>query len=372
MKKSLNIVLFLLLACFVARLASASTPWKEDGVLTASDKGAGDELGRRVSISGSVALVGAKEHNARLGAAYIYVSKDGGKSWPSSETQKLTASDAFGTDELGNDVSVSGNVALVGAARDDSQKGAAYIYVSGDGGKTWPSSETQILAFSDTAGITEIGFAVSVSGNTAFVGSADLAVFVFLTSDGGSTWNQTQKILGGTTGQYFGRALSVSGNIAVIGAYTTPLSGAAYIFVGSNGGATWNQTQKLTPAGLTTYQACGLSVSISGNVAVMGCPGYIVNSIGAGGAFIFTSGDAGATWNEKQVLTLSNPALGDNFGYSVSISGNNVLVGAQLREVGTSSNAGAAYIFQPVGPPSSKPQSSSAAADSDNLANCCS
>jgi hypothetical protein len=72
------------------------------------------------------------------------------------------------------------------------------------------------------------------------------------------------------------------------------------------------------------------------------------------------------------VLTLSDPASGDNFGYSVSISGDNVLVGAKNRKVGTSISAGAAYIFQSVVPPNSKPQSSSAAANSDNLGIPCS
>ena len=96
--------------------------------LTASDRETFGLFGRSVSISGNLAIVGANnarrgEHLPPHGAAYIYHTTDDGASW--SQSSKLTASDGEGGDFFGDSVSISGNLAIVG-----SYGGAAYIYIS--------------------------------------------------------------------------------------------------------------------------------------------------------------------------------------------------------------------------------------------------
>jgi hypothetical protein len=131
-----------------------------------------DEFGKSTAISGDVALVGASGVNGGQGAAYIFRSSDGGVTWPSSETQKLTASDGAGSDFFGAATAISGDVALVGAGGVNAGRGAAYIFRSSDGGVTWPSSETQKLTTSDGAASDYFGGATAISGDVAWFGAA--------------------------------------------------------------------------------------------------------------------------------------------------------------------------------------------------------
>ena len=148
-------------------------------MLTASDKAASDDLGNSVSTSDNIALVGAISHDtgglSNAGAAYLYVSSNGGVTWPATETVILTASDKAANDLFGFSVSASNNSALIGAPYHDTGAlagaGAAYLYRSNNGGVTWPSSETQKLTASENAVEDYFGTSVSVSGNVGLIGS---------------------------------------------------------------------------------------------------------------------------------------------------------------------------------------------------------
>ena len=99
----------------------------------------------------------------------------------------------------------------------------------------------------------------------------------------------------------------------------------------------------------------GKSVSISGNYAVVGVPLERSDANGQnemstpGAAYIFEKINDG-TWKQIQKIVASDRTAGDNFGWSVGISGNTIVVGAiydrqdaQGNDIGTS--AGSAYIF---------------------------
>jgi hypothetical protein len=76
----------------------------------------------------------------------------------------------------------------------------------------------------------------------------------------------------------------------------------------------------------TTNDTYGFSVAISDNYAIAGAPGYEIAFENAGRAFIFSRD--GNEWNYETYLSAGNPATNDNFGYSVSISGDYAIVGA--------------------------------------------
>jgi hypothetical protein len=89
----------------------------ESATLTASDAGLGDEYGSAVSASDNRIMVGAFRNDdagSASGAAYVYELV--GSSWVES---KLTASDAAGGDFFGTSVSISGTMAIIGAQLDD-------------------------------------------------------------------------------------------------------------------------------------------------------------------------------------------------------------------------------------------------------------
>jgi len=113
--------------------------WGQVAKLTASDAAAGDTFGDSVSISGDTVIVGARFDSdvaVLSGSAYVFVKPAGG--WEdSTETAKLTASDGANFDFFGQEVSISGDTAIVGAIFDDDaclsdpncNSGSAYVFV---------------------------------------------------------------------------------------------------------------------------------------------------------------------------------------------------------------------------------------------------
>ena len=93
--------------------------------LTASDAESPDFFGYSVAISGNYAIVGARDEHANgladSGSAYIFDVRTG------VQIKKITASDGAANDEFGNSVAISGNYVIVGAYKDNSSTGSAYI-----------------------------------------------------------------------------------------------------------------------------------------------------------------------------------------------------------------------------------------------------
>ena len=105
----------------------------------------------------------------------------------------------------------------------------------------------------------------------------------------------------------------------------------------------WTQTQKLTASDAQVGDKFGFSVAISGDVAVVGAFTEDSSGSDAGAAYLFES--SGGVWTQVAQLTASDAQSGDRFGVSVAVSGGVAVVGAWLENSG-GSNAGAAYIFK--------------------------
>ena len=174
------------------------------------------------------------------------------------------------------------------------------------------------------------------------------AAYVFTGS--GSTWTQTAELTPSDADYGFDLSVSISGSTIVVGAGGANNSqGAAYVFTES--GSLWTQTAKLTASDAAAYDEFGSSVSISGDTVVVGAPTATVgaNSL-QGEAYLFTEPGAGwADMTETARLTASDAAADDWFGSSVSINGDTVMVGAPQAGVGTSASEGAVYAFTEPG-----------------------
>jgi hypothetical protein len=373
---SFTLARILLFAVVIVCLISAPKKWRQDAKIMASGGATNEFFGLSTAIAGDVALVGATGVNGNRGAAYIFRSSDGGATWPSTETQKLTASDGASNDNFGLSSAIAGDVFVVGAPRINSVTGGAYIFRSSNGGVTWPSTETQKLTASDGFAKDSFGWSTAISGDVILVGangfnSSQGAVYIFRSSDGGVTWpaNYTQKLTAsdGVAKDKFGSATAISGDVILVGADgVNSEQGAAYIFRSSDGGVTWpsNYTQKLTASVGATNDEFGSATAISGDVALVGATEA---DGGKGAGYIFRSSDGGVTWpsSETQKLTASDGAAGNYFGGRIAISGDVALVGAE----GVNSYQGAAYIFEYRTAPSS---SSSDNVASDDIGACAS
>ena len=114
-----------------------------------------------------------------------------------------------------------------------------------------------------------------------------------------------------------------------------------------SGWANMTQTAKLTASDGAAGDYFGSSVSISGNTVVVGANGATVGANSSqGAAYVFTeSGSGWANMTQTAKLTASDGAVDDAFGFSVSISGNTMVVGAVDAKIGANTGQGAAYVF---------------------------
>ncbi|NER21601.1 MAG: hypothetical protein F6J96_13055 [Symploca sp. SIO1C2] len=204
------------------------------------------------------------------------------------------------------------------------------------------------------------GHSVAISGGLAIVGAhstdapgkPDAGVAYIFKLEGG-TWQLQQKLQPPDLHRddYFGLSVAISGKLAIVGAYWKdasgkPNAGAAYIF--KLEGGTWQQQQKLQPPDLQHSDYFGWSVAISGELAIVGAlytdaPG----KVNTGAAYIFKL--AGATWQQQQKLQPPDLQRDDQFGCSVAISGELAIVGAHSTDAPGKPDAGAAYIFKLAG-----------------------
>lgn len=326
--------------------------WIEIQKLTASDASGGDRFGESVAIYGDRAIVSAiynEDDGERSGCAYIFELVD--DTW--IETQKLTASDASENDYFGSSVSILGEIALVGAPRNDDgggiSSGSVYSFELVAG--TW--EETQKLSASDAALGNSFGSSISLSDNRAIIGAlrnidgGDLsgAAYIFELID--DIWVETQKLTASDADEfdYFGESVAISGDRVIIGASRNDdggyNSGSAYIF--ELIADTWVETQKLTASDADASDKFGISVSISGERAIVGAPLNEYSDISSGTAYIFELEEE--TWVETQILTSTDAEFGDVFGNSVSISGIKAIIGAKWND-DAGIKSGSAYIFE--------------------------
>ena len=169
---------------------------------------------------------------------------------------------------------------------------------------------------------------------------------------GDGSWDEGTRLIprnGIAPGDYFGYAVALSGDRALIGAHFSDESGddsgAAYIFHRMNG--VWQEEAKLVPADGASYYAFGYDVSLSGDTAIIGSPQD--NEIGSesGSVYVFVRRQNG-TWEEVQKLTPTDGEADDYFGWSVAISGDTAVIGANGdSERGVSSGSG--YVYTKIG-----------------------
>jgi hypothetical protein len=315
---------------------------------------------------------------------------------PIAQQAYAKASNTGSDDGFGTSVAVSGNTVVVGAPLEassatgvngngfnNSAAGAGAVYVFTRSGETW--SQQAYLKASNTGEGDGFGWSVAISGNTIIVGAYQEdsntttvngggannsaagagAAYVFTRSD--TIWTQQAyiKASNANAGDLFGSVVVVGGDTAVIGANREAsqatgingdgannasfASGAAYVFV--RNGSTWTQQAYLKASDTAVGAEFGSSLGLSGDSLIVGAPLAVS---GAGAAYVFTRN--GTAWSQQARLQASNSAASSWFGQSVAISGDTAVAGAPgeaSNATGVNGNqantsaagAGAAYAF---------------------------
>ena len=333
----------------------------EQAKLLASNGVAGDRLGYSIAIdsSGNTVIVGAYAADPlgylQAGAAYVFVRVAG--AW--SQQAILIADDKANNDYFGYSVAISndGNRAIIGASQDDSNRGAAYIFTRS--GTTW-SQEYKIV---DANGASNFyfGCAVAMSGNGDRVVIGAYADNLGGTSSGAAaiynrsvigTWSLASKIQASDAApsDLFGICVSISrdGSTVLVGAYLDDdqgtSSGSAYVFTEFNNN--WTQQAKLLPNDGNVSDNFGRSLSLSGNGNIAVISSFLDDTSfsDAGSAYIFTR--SGTTWSQYTKITPADPVLEHWFGGCVYINENGTMVALSANgDDSKGTNAGAVYIF---------------------------
>jgi hypothetical protein len=257
---------------------------------------------------------------------------------------ELTASDGVAGNALGIAVAVSGNTVVVGEDCGEiggnpycnfQNEGVVYVYQEPQSG--WGDMvQTAELTPSEGYVGDYFGESVAIDGNTIVVGAQDKA-YVFVSSTGNwQNMTETAQLTNGATGEYFGIAVAIDNSTIVVGASGVNIGGneeqgAAYVFVEPATG--WATTSafnaQLTASDGTYLDLFGISVGISGDSIVVGAP-FHQDQTGPGEAYIFTKPSTGwTTATQTAILTRSPQGPYDEFGLSVAISNDTVVVGAQ-------------------------------------------
>jgi hypothetical protein len=348
--------------------------WAQEAYIKAANSNIGDIFGMSVALSGDTLAVGAtgessnqttitngliasaNNSSSASGATYIYHRT--GSTWVQEAYIKASNSEAG--DNFGSSVSISGNTLAVGAFGED-------------------SNETSI-----TNGAT------ASANNSSLVSGA-----TYIYKRTGSTWVQEAylKASNAEAGDNFGTSVSLSGDTLAVGAYgedsnetsitngpiaspdnSNLLSGATYIF--KRNGPTWTQEAYIKAANSDAGDSFGNHISLSGDTLAVGTQyessnqATITNGITASGNNLMSESGAayvykrdGSTWTQEAYIKASNVDEQDNFGVSISLSGDTLAVGAGQESSNQTTitngitasannsrfNSGATYIFKRTG-----------------------
>ncbi|MCK5261624.1 MAG: FG-GAP repeat protein [Thermoplasmatales archaeon] len=268
------------------------------------------------------------------------------------QQEKLIPSDGTIGDEFSYSTCIDGDYAIIGARFAEGNKdgsGAAYIFKRN--GTTW--YEEQKLVPSDGAGGDRFGVTVSIDNEYAVVGSFKNAVngvrkgAVYVYKRYGTTWVEEQKLVAsdGGAGDKFGSGIQIDEDYIVVGSHVHDYNehdiGAAYVF--KRNGSTWHEQQKLLASDGQEEDEFGGSVSLDGDYIVIGAAMDEKSGANHGASYVFKRD--GTNWIEEQKLTASDGENNDLFGGSVSIDGDYIVIGAYMDDK-SAPNKGAAYVFK--------------------------
>lgn len=371
-----------------------------------------DRFGEAVAIDGDTIVVGAPfedsssqttpdEASASSGAVYVFTRT--GTVW--SEQAYVKATNIGAGDNFGGAVAISGDTIAVGAIGEDGSSrvingprtetaaaaGAAYVFTRS--GTSW-SEQAYVKSSNADAGDT-FGCAVSLSADTLAVGafqersnatnvggnatdnSAINAGAAYVFTRSGTTWTQQAYVKASNTdaGDEFGRALSVDGDLLVVGAEgedssgvetsnTLSNAGAAYVY--RRAGTVWTTDGYIKATRIAQDTNFGASVGIDRNHLIVGArseggggtgvdPPPSGAAFAAGAAFLYRRDAATPPWTPMSLpyIKASNTQALDQFGTYVAIDGLTFAVGAPNEDSGSAtganeaaSNAGAVYVYR--------------------------
>ncbi|MCR9145104.1 MAG: FG-GAP repeat protein [bacterium] len=371
-------------------------------------------LGLPAESSNATGVNGDQTDNSAASAGAAYVFRFQNDEW--TQEAYLKASNTEGTDQFGTSVAISGDTLVVGASTEDSaatgvngsqangvmNSGAAYVFRR-DSLDIW--TQEAYLKASNTGNGDEFGRRVAISGDLIAVSARNEdsnaagingdqsdnsagnagAAYVFRRTGSGAaaTWAQEAYIKASTPSgnERFGTSIALDGETLVVGAILdgsdatgigpdpgnnlAPGSGAAFVFTAVD--RVWSQQAYIKASNAEDCDTFGVDVALRGDLLAVSATEEASDATGingdqsdnsaasAGAVYVFQR--SGSTWTQEAYVKSSNTQGGDEFGSSLAVGNESLVVGAVVEDSGASgidgnqadnsaNGAGAAYLFR--------------------------
>ena len=315
-----------------------------------------DRFGIDMRLDKEKLFIGAPFHDGlnEVDAGSIIIFHREGSEW--IEHAILSALDGLEGDVFGLSVDTDSNIVIVGAPDVDGEPpvqrlGAAYIFRFDTGKSLW--TQEAKLGAPDAAHADLLGRSVGISGNVAVAGAhgdddngqSSGSAYVF-TYDG-SKWSEPIKLLAsdGVEGDIFGFSVAIDGDVIIVGAQARSdldfFTGATYIYRFDPKTQTWVEEAKLVPSDTAWLDWFGRSVSVYGDDVLIGAPQEFAGRPGK--AYIFHYD--GANWIETAKFTDPDGGINDLFGHKVDLADGVAIIGAPEHDA-SGIDSGAAYIYK--------------------------
>ncbi len=328
--------------------------WSETASLVAWDAAAFDYFGYCVAVAGEWAAVGAiYDDDGQTNSGSVYLFKKEGVDW--IEKQKIQADVPLSNGRFGSAVDLSDEELIVGSYGADSYAGRAYIFRRE--GESW--SQAAELGHPEVDSRDYFGYSVSISDEVAVVGayrdevgsiSVSGAAYVFRKLAG--NWVTEERIVSPNPGssEYFGFTVGVSGPVVVVGAFRDSESGisgagAAHVYRYQTSSATWQFEETLLASDAAAYDSFGSSVSIYDDTIAVGAYGSDPLGSYSGAGYLFRYDESSAEWVERKKVVASDGSAGDYLGYRHNAVSQRFVVFGALGDDDLGSLSGSAYVY---------------------------
>lgn len=335
------------------RVPALTGPWTHLVRLRPTPLSTDDSFGNAVALRADTLAVGAQFDSSRRGAVYIF--KETGKGW--IQAQKLTANDGAPSDFFGSSIALDGDRLVIGAYGDQDagpNTGSAYVFERPDGAS--PFAQAGKLLAPDPVTLNEFGADVAISGGFAMAGASSRnggrgAVYVFERQGAVWTWTQTLTASDGAVNDFFGEAIALDGDTALLatGKRNGPAVDAGGVYVFRLVAGAWTQQGgAITASDAAANARFGATVSLDGDAALVGANRDSEAGAVAGAVYVLRRDNAGAPFTERDKLTLPGADANDQFGWSVAIAGGAGAAGAPFNNDQGAEQGAAAALDLPA------------------------
>jgi hypothetical protein len=308
--------------------------------ITLSGTGASDF---KVSVDGNISVACAYLDHERMSHYLLSVVAENaaGKSENKSveitvkdaiaiTTASIKADDASADDYFSNSISLDKDRVLSAAYKED-KGGAVYLYT-----KNVDESYTQDvkIAASDIKPEDGFGFDIGMDGDLIVVGApfkdindtygADAgAVYLFKYFEVDKSALELVKLVSenNTTGDNFGKAVCISGDIVLVASpKENNATGAVYLYKYNSSDNSLTKKLRFISSSVSDGDEFGVEVKIDDNKIVVGTK--------AEAAYLFTYNDIDNTIEENYKFVSNTPQVGDEFGSQVDIRLDYLIIGS--------------------------------------------